>query len=165
MNRLLASVAILLLLGFTAGCGPKITTLQRKEAASLVSEAQFASTMRDWARAEELMAKAVKLCPDNGEYWLNLGSFRRRLDNLNGARSAYESAVKAYGATYKLDPRNPQPLMQQIYIYSLLGKPKEAVKVLKRAHADHADKPGVISFTEETIERLRQEQSFKDLAL
>ncbi len=165
MNRLLATVAILLLLGLNAGCGPKITPHQRKEAASLVSEAQFASTMRDWARAEDLMAKATKLCPDNGEYWLNLGSFRRRLDNLNGARSAYESAVKAFDATYKLDPRNPQPLMQQIYIYSLLGKPKDALKVLKRAHMDHADKPGVMAFTEETIDRLRQDPGFKVLAL
>jgi tetratricopeptide (TPR) repeat protein len=165
MKRLLATVAVLLLLGFSAGCGPKITPHQRKEAASLVSEAQFASTLRDWARAEELMAKATKLCPDNGEYWLNLGSVRRRLDNLNGARSAYESAAKAFGATYKLDPRNPQPLMQQIYIYSLLGKPKEALKILKIAHEDHPDNPGVTGFTEETIERLRQEQSFKELAL
>lgn len=165
MNRFLTIVVVLLLLGFTAGCGPKITPHQRKEAANLASEAQFASTMRDWARAEELMTKATKLCPDNGDYWLNLGSVRRRLDNLKGARSAYESAVKAFDATYKLDPRNPQPLMQQIYIYSLLGQSKDALKVLKRAHEDHADKSGVLSFTEETIERLRQDPSFKELAL
>jgi len=165
MNRLRTTVVVLLLLGFTAGCGPKITPLQRKEAANLVSEAQFASTMRDWARAEGLMAKATALCPDNGEYLLNLGSFRRRLDDLKGARSAYEAAAKAYGATYKLDPRNPQPLMQQIYVYSLLGKPKDALKALKRVHDDHGDKPAVRDFTEEHLERLRQDAGFKELAL
>ncbi len=165
MNRFLTTVVVLLLLGFTAGCGPNITPLQRKEAANFVSEAQFATTMRDWARAEELMAKATKLCPDNGEYWLNLGSVRRRLDNLNGARSAYESAVKAFDATYKHDPRNPQPLMQQIYVYSLLGQPKDALKALKRAHEDHSDKAAVRDFTEEHLERLRQDPGFKELAL
>lgn len=165
MKRLLATVVVLLLLGLTAGCGPKITPLQRKEAASFESEAQFASTMRDWARAEELMAKATALCPDNGEYWLNLGSFRRRLDNLNGARSAYESAVKAYGAAYKANPSNPQPLMQQIYVYSLLGKPKDALKALRQVHEDHSDKSGVRNFTEENLERMREDPGFKALAL
>jgi tetratricopeptide (TPR) repeat protein len=148
-----------------AACAPKISTLQRKEAANLVSEAQFATTMRDWKRAEELLAKATTLCPDNGEYWLNLGSIRRRLDNLAGARADYERALKAYGAAYKADPKDPQPLMQQIYVFELLGRPKDALKTLRRAQADHGTNPGVKNFTEQSLQRLREDPSFKALAL
>ena len=72
-----ASAALLL----AAGCKPKtkaITSLERKEAANLVSEARFAITLRDDARAEGLLAQAAQLCPDTGDYWLNLGMTRRR---------------------------------------------------------------------------------------
>ena len=164
MSRLIAPL-LLCLLVFATGCGPKITSLQRKEAANLVSEAQFATTMRDWARAEELLAKATQLCPDNGEYWLNLGSVRRRLDNLAGARKAYEHAARAYGEAYKADGKDPQPLMQQIYTYSLLGRHKDAVRALERVHADHGGDPGVKSFTEQSLERMREDPAFKALAL
>lgn len=159
----LLSLATLVL---CTGCGPKITPIQRKEAASLVSEAQFALTLRDWARAEELMRKATELCPDNAEYWMNLGITRRRQDNLAGARKAYEKAAEAYGAAYKAgDAKDPQPLMQQVYVYSLLGQSKNAQKALKQARADHANNPGVRNFTDQTLERMLTEPGFKALAL
>jgi tetratricopeptide (TPR) repeat protein len=164
MSRLIAPL-LLCLLVFATGCGPKITSLQRKEAANLVSEAQFATTMRDWARAEELLAKATQLCPDNGEYWLNLGSVRRRLDNLSGARKAYEQAAAAYGDAYKADPKDPQPLMQQVYVYSLLQQEKKALKALERAQQDHSANPNVRNFTPETLTRMREDPGFKDLAI
>ncbi len=165
MKHLFALLSLVTLLGCT-GCGPKITPIQRKEAANLVSEAQFALTLRDWTRAEELLRKATELCPDNAEYWLNLGMARRRSDNLSGARKAYESAAKAYGAAYKAStPKDPQMLMQQVYVYSLLGQPKNAQKILKQAHADHADIPSVRNFTEQTLERMISDPGFKALAL
>ena len=87
-----------LVLSSLTGCGRKeITVLQRKEAANLASEAQFASTLRDYARAEGLYAKAAELCPDNGEYWVVLGVTRKRLKDNSGAKKAYENAVDAYG--------------------------------------------------------------------
>lgn len=159
---------VLLLLALSvlaAGCGPKVSPLQRKEAANLVSEAQFATTLRDWTRAEELLAKATALCPDNGEYWLNLGSVRRRLDNTAGARKAYEQAASAYEDAYKADPKDPQPLMQQIYVYALLNQEKKALKVLERAQKEHGDNPGVRSFTAESLKRIQADPNFKELAI
>src|SRR5688500_11319136 len=99
LMSLLALVAL-------AGCKPKpedITPLQRKEAASLMSEAEFAMTLRDYTRAEPLFEKAAKLCPDDGEYWLGLGVTRRRLGNLPGAKAVYEKARSAYGDEFKRD--------------------------------------------------------------
>jgi tetratricopeptide (TPR) repeat protein len=164
MSRLIAPLLIVLL-ALATGCGPKITPLQRKEAANLVSEAQFATTLRDWTRAEELLAKATSLCPDSGEYWLNLGSVRRRLDNTSGARKAYEQAAAAYGDAYESDPKDPQPLMQQVYVYSLLNQEKKALKALERAQRDHSANPNVRNFTPETLTRMREDPGFKELAI
>src|ERR1700709_2734750 len=76
--------------GLTAGCGRKeITSTQRKEAANLASEAQFALTLRDYARAEPLMAKATEVCGDSSQYWQTLGMVRRKLGNRSGAKDAY----------------------------------------------------------------------------
>ena len=65
MKRSLFFLAVALVLGATA-CKPKvktseITSLQRKEAATLVSEAEFAMQIRDLPRAEGLFAKATAL--------------------------------------------------------------------------------------------------------
>jgi len=56
-----------------------------------VSEANFAVTIREWSRAEGLYTKAVKICPDSGDYWLDLGVVRMHLNDRGGARSAYKS--------------------------------------------------------------------------
>jgi Flp pilus assembly protein TadD len=161
MSRLLAAAtASVLLLAFTACAkkAPEITSLQRKEAASLVSEAEFALAMRDFGRAEELYAKATALCPDDGSYWLDLGALRRRADKRDGARQAYTAA-------YKADRKNPQPLLQQIYVEALLGNTKTALKLLKQAQADHGDNPGVKKLTPEAFDRMIADPGFKAQAL
>lgn len=139
------SLALLLVLTFTiTACSkkaPEISSLQRKEAASLVSEAEFALALRDRARAEELLTKATALCPDDGAYWLDLGSVRRGLENKDGARQAYTAAAKAYAAAYKADRMDLQSLLQQIYTEALLGNTKTVQKLLKQAVADHPDNP------------------------
>ncbi len=168
MSRLLAAAtATVLLLAFTACArkAPEITSLQRKEAASLVSEAEFALAMRDFGRAEELYAKATALCPDDGSYWLDLGALRRRADKRDGARQAYTEAAKAYAAAYKADRKNPQPLLQQIYVEALLGNTKTALKLLKQAQADHGDNPGVKKLTPEAFDRMIADPGFKAQAL
>lgn len=167
MSRLLP--AILLVFAFTVSAcskkAPEITSLQRKEAANLVSEAQFALALRDQARAEALLAKATALCPDNGAYWLDLGSIRRGLENRDGARQAYTEAAKAYAAAYKADRKELQPLLQQIYVESLLGNTKVAQKLLKQAVADHAGNPAVKGLTPQWLESMLADPNFKALAL
>ena len=96
-TRVFFSLAVVVLCG-TPGCSPKskeITSLQRKEAATLDSEAQFALQLKDLARAEGLIAKAADLCPDTGKYWVDLGSIRVRLGKKDAARTAYQGALKA----------------------------------------------------------------------
>lgn len=98
-----------------AGCGlgkNKITDLQRKEAAHLASEAEFAMTLRDYARAEGTLAKVVELCPDTGPYWMNLGTARIRLGNRGGAKEAYQSALRAFAAAADLNKDRSGPVFE-----------------------------------------------------
>lgn len=168
MKSILVLFATLAVLA-VGGCKPKaadISPLQRKQAASLVSEAQFAMTMRDHARAEPLFAEAAKLCPDEGEYWLGLGVTRRRLGNVSGAKDAYEKARSAYSDAYALDPNRTDALLQEMYVLALLGRPDDATKRLEKAQKKDPSNARLKSFTEEKqIEKLLAEPSFKEISL
>lgn len=151
------------------GCKPKaknIPPVQRKEAATLVSEAQFAMTIRDFARAEPLLDKAAKLCPDVGDYWLNLGVVRRRLDDKSGAKSAFESALHAFQDAYKIDAKQSDALLKQIYVLALLGRPDEARRTLEKARKNAPEDPAIRTFAERNeLDQLLQDPSFKEVAL
>ena len=168
MKRLPLFLLALALLA-TVGCKPKakdIPPLQRKEAASLASEAQFAAMMRDHARAEPLLVKATKLCPDNGEYWVNLGISRKHLGNTSGAKSAYESARKAYGDAYEIDPTRPEPLLQEFYVMALLGKADEARKLQEKALKRNPTDARLRAFVEsKQLDRMLADPNFKEMAL
>jgi tetratricopeptide (TPR) repeat protein len=152
-----------------AGCKPKpedITPLQRKEAASLVSEAQFAMTLRDYARAEPLFEKAAKLCPDDGGYWLGLGVTRRRMGNQAGAKAAYEKARSAYQDSFERDTKDSDALLQEVYVLALLGRVDDANKVMEKARKKDPENPRFRSFSEnKQMDRLLVEPSFKEIAL
>jgi len=126
----------------------QITKLERVEAANMVSEANFAVTVKEWARAEGLYAKAAALCPDAGDYWLNLGLVRMRLGNRDGARSAYKEAVSAYKEAAELDPANSQAVVRRIYVLVVLGRADEARSVLEKARAKNPGDRVLRSFSE-----------------
>jgi tetratricopeptide (TPR) repeat protein len=164
VSRLLAVVMLLV----SAACHPKakdITPLQRKAAANLESEAQFAVTLRDYARAEQLYAQAAGLCPDNPSYWVNLGICRRRLDQRAGAKQAYEAALGAYRDAYARDAKDPQPLIEQIYVLALLGRQDDARAVLQKVRAAHGNEPGVGNFTNQTLDQMLADPGFRETAL
>ncbi len=161
----LLAVAVLVL----GGCKPKpaeITSLQRKEAANLVSEAQFAMTLRDYARAEGLLAKATALEFDNGNYWVSLGSMRVRLGQRPAAKKAYESALNAFEAAYKLDPKVPQPYLQQVYALALLGRVDVARDLLATIEKKHPGDPAVRAFVQgKQLEAMLNSALFKEISL
>lgn len=162
-----------LLVGFVllagAGCKPKaknIPPLQRKEAASLVSEAQFAVVMRDLARAEPLYDKATKLCPDNGDYWLALGITRRRMSNTAGTKSAYEKARAAFHDAFEIDRNQVDALLQEVYVLCLMGRVDEARTTVAKARKKDPTNSQLRAFEEgKQIERLTQDPGFREQAL
>jgi tetratricopeptide (TPR) repeat protein len=168
MKRALFPVlAALLLAGL--GCGPskskEVSSLQRKEAATLVSEAEFALSVRDLPRAEGLYAKAAALCPDEGEYWLALGSVRVKQGNRGAARGAYKSALAAYEKA-SADGKDTQPVLQHIYVLALLGRADEARTALDRAQKKFPADRDVRTFAEgKQLERMLADPRFKEIAL
>ena len=155
------------LLVLVSGCTKKIevTSLQRKEAAALVSEAEVAITIRDFPRAETLMQQAVKLCPDNGSYALSLGNILVKTGKKPEAKKVFSSALQAYQAAYKADPTDGSLLMRQMYVQALLGQGDEARKLLRKAKDKHPKNSEVSGFSENALEQMLADPGFKAMAL
>ncbi|HSI07407.1 MAG TPA: tetratricopeptide repeat protein [Rariglobus sp.] len=137
-SPLIVVCAVLLL---TSGCSKKpkeVPAAVKAEAAMLISEAQFASSIREYPRAQELVERAIKLRDDVPEYWVTLGMARRKQENKDGARKAYEKALGLHKARYK-EEKNPEELGQQAFVLALLGRTDEALKVLDQGLKDHPD--------------------------
>lgn len=154
------------------GCGPakksQITELQRKEAAHHASEAQFALTLRDYARAEASLAKAVALAPDDGRLWVNLGAARVRLGNRDGAKQAYQGALKAYEADAKDEKfkTDPEPWLRQAYVLALLGRSADAQNVVSKTAENFPGHRAVRRFIEDKeLDRLSSDPAFREMAL
>jgi tetratricopeptide (TPR) repeat protein len=155
-TRVFFSLAVVVLCG-TPGCSPtskEITSLQRKEAAALDSEAQFALQLKDLARAEGL----------------DLGSIRVRLGKKDAARTAYQGALQAYeGAAANAkagEAPDPGPWLQQVYVLALLGRVDDARSVLAKAQKKFPESRAVRSFVEgKQIDKMIADPSFKLIAL
>lgn len=157
----------------SAGCGAKkqppkkeITELQRKEAAHLASEADFAITVRQWERAEGLLAKAAELCPDTPEYWITLGTVRVRHGNRSGAKSAYETALAVYETDAGESATDSEPWLQQVYVLALLGRVDDARARLDKAAKQFPNDRAVRAFIEQKrLDAIVADPTFKQIAL
>lgn len=167
MKRLLpfSLVALVLL----AACKPRVreaTPLQQKQAANLVSEAQFALGLRDYARAEPLYAQATDLVPAEPNYWVSLGSARVHLGNKAGAKKAYEGALDAVDAAIAKDGKASEPRLQRVYVLALLGRADDARSALAKAQRDLPDDRAIRGFAEsKQLDQLLADPGFKAIAL
>jgi len=98
----------------------------------LASEAQFAINVRDWARAEGLLAKTVTLVPD-ADYWIALGSSRVRIGNKAGAKEAYQKALRAFEDEAAVDEKRVEPWLGQITVLALLGRTADSRAAVTKA--------------------------------
>jgi tetratricopeptide (TPR) repeat protein len=155
------------ILGLALGCSQQkeVTERDRKEAAYLASEAQFAVTVREWARAEGLLAKAVKVAP-TGDYWLSLGATRLRLNDRKGAREAYQAALKAFAFDSARKNSVAEPWVKQAYVLALLGRHDESRALLAKAAKLFPKDAKVRALTDsKEFEKMVSSQNFKDMAL
>ena len=167
MKWLSPCLALAIALSASVGCAKKeASPLQRKEAAHLVSEAQFAATVRDFARAENLLDQATKLVPDTGPYWLSLGSMRVRLGQKDSARTAYKSALVAFEAAANKDPKDTDAAIQQVYVLALLGRVDDARKRQEKLLSRYPDNHEVRAFVEQKrLDQLLNDPVYKQSAL
>lgn len=174
LNRL-GKFFLLPLLAFAValtGCKDKpaepvpVTRVMRAEAANLVSEAEFAMQLRDFARAEPLLAKAVEVTPDDADYWVLLGNVRRRLGQTDGARTAYRRALAAYESDYSKDATDVGALLQRIYVHALLGEVPQARTLLEQAAKDHPTDRDIQGFVRARgLDQMLADPAFKETAL
>jgi Flp pilus assembly protein TadD len=149
-----------------AGCRAKeISSTDRKEAANIVSEAQFAVTLKDWPRAEGLYVKATALCPDEGESWLGLGVVRMRMHNPGGAKDAYKSALSAYTDDIKRDPANTLPVIRSASVLVILGRLDDAKSLVEHAYAKNPGDRRLKEFVEaKALDRIAADPGLKEVS-
>lgn len=154
---------------FFAGCEQKpveVTRQMQTEVANLMSEVEFALQLRDFARAEPLLVKAVGIIPDAGDHWILLGTTRKQLQNTSGARDAYRQALAAFERAAKRAPDSGEPRLQQVYVYALLGQVDQARKQLERAAKDLPNDREVQEFVRaNALDRILADPNFKAGAL
>ncbi len=164
----LVTVAILGV-GLLAGCGPKrkeISDRERKEAAHLASEAQFALSLKDYARTEGLLAKATELTPDAGPLWISLGSARMRQGKKEAAKTAYLGALKAYELELAEKPEHAESWLKKVYVLALLGRQDEARSFLEKTAKKFPETRNVRQFIDgKQFDRMLADPIFKDIAL
>jgi tetratricopeptide (TPR) repeat protein len=150
------------------GCAKKkeVSTIDRKKAESWVSEAQFALTIRDYPRAEGLYVQATAACPDDGGYWVGLGTTRARQGQRDGARAAYQSALRVYEAKLGNSKTDSEAALQQVYVLALLGRVDEARSLQTKLQARFPDNREVRLFVEnKQLDRMLTDPRFKEIAL
>jgi Flp pilus assembly protein TadD len=156
------------------GCGDKADTAakaeptkaQRAEVAMLLSEAEFAVQLRDHARAEPLLAKAVTIVGDNPDHWIMLGATRRRLGNTDGARQAYRSALTVLESEYKKTPADGGLVLEQVYVHALLGQAEQARSLLEKSAKTHAEDAALQQFIRSKgLDQMMADRAFKEIAL
>lgn len=172
MKLLRSSLVFLLAVFLVAGCAKKkkeITSLDRKKAENVVSEAQFAMTLKDYQRAAGLFDQATTLCPDNGQYWVGLGSNKMKLGERDAARKAYSQALTAFQDAEKAknsDAPASAAALQQVYVLALLGRTDDARELQTKLLTRYPNDPAVKGFVEgKQLDRLVGNPQFKALAL
>jgi Flp pilus assembly protein TadD len=158
----LAAVAMLSL----AGCRAKeITKEQRDQALLDASDADFAVTIHDLPRAEDMFTKALALCPDEGDLWLKLGVVRMQEKNPDGARAAYKSALSAFKDASKAHPSDSALVVKRAYILVILGRADEARSLTEDAAAKAPDDSRLQRFVEvKGVDKMLADPAVKQLS-
>ena len=151
------------------GCKPQaasITPTHRKEAANLVSEAQFAMSIRDYARAERLLTQATVLEFDHGNSWVSLGAMRVRLGQRPAAKKAYESALHAFEDAANATPAAPEISLQQVSVLALLGRTSDARALLVKIEKKHGSNAVIRAFVKDRqLDAMLSSPMFKEVGL
>ena len=168
MKRLFTVFICVTTLALAAGCTKKLKEVDpqaEKEAKLLMSEAQFAMSIREYPRAEELIRRSIKLTDEVPEYWVSLGMTLRKQDNKDEARKAYKRALELHTLRYEIS-KKPEELAQQAFVLGLLGKTDDALKVLEKGLKEYPDSPVMKKMADPRgLPSTFKNQQFKDLTV
>jgi hypothetical protein len=104
--------------------------------------------------------------PDNGAYWITLGSVRKKLGNSSGAKSAYQSALRAFESRAKKSSTDSDPVLKQIYVLALLGRADDGRALSqKMAKQFPTDRSVRIFMEDKQFDQMLADPGFKEMAL
>lgn len=123
-SKLICSLSIIfsfLILPYSAALEIKAQTSVTFE--ELVDSAELYSSLKKWNKAEEMTIKALQLKPANKMNWLlwsNLAEIREKLDDIDGALTAYNIGLS-------LQPSSPKMRMGRAAVLMEVGRSEEAI--------------------------------------
>ena len=168
LTRIRMVLTAALVLALVAGCAPRrklATERERKEAELHASEARFALSVKEWARAEGLFLKAAQSSPE-GDYYLSLGSTRMRLGKRAEAKEAYQDALRAYEDDAAREATKSEPWIKQAYVLAVLGRMDDARAIIAKAAKRFPNDAKVRAVLDpKGFEQLISGQNFKEAAL
>ncbi len=82
--------------------------------------------------AERQIHKALKVDPENSEYWFMLGEIKNAQHDIN-------KALEAYDRTIELDPNDYEAWLAKSGIFFNPKKPSEAIEILQQAYRFNYD--------------------------
>lgn len=168
MGKLTLVCVTALMLALT-GCKPgapkQLSKAEIAELGELVTEAQFATMVREHDRAESRLRRAVEIDPDSSVNWLQLGYACRRQQKLDEAKKAYKKALSVREKDFRRN-KTAQTLLSQTEVLCLLGREKDARSVQAQAEKKFGSEPMVKAFSQQKmIDRWLADPSFRELAL
>jgi Flp pilus assembly protein TadD len=163
LGILAGAILILTLAGGCGGAQKRATDAERKQAALLASEGQFALTLKDWPRAEASFLKAAQISPE-GEYFLSLGAARVRLGRKAEAKAAYQDALRAFEAEADREPKLAGPWLKEAFVLAVLGRADDSRALIAKAAKRFPNDPQVRALAEpKGFEKMMASANFKDL--
>ncbi|MBV8306071.1 MAG: tetratricopeptide repeat protein [Gammaproteobacteria bacterium] len=130
---LLASAAVLVLLGSLPGCGGPDS---RRASHMARGREYMASGKLDKARVE--FANALQISPNDVEARYLTGLVAERLGDFRAAAAAYQGTIEA-------DPKHVQGRARLARLYELAGRPHQALELLEPAMREHPDDPQLLT--------------------
>jgi len=111
---------------------------------------------RESAQAFE---NALQLNNRDARVWRNLGDAYFWLPEREKAASAYERALELLNGQLRVNPRDAEVTIELALCNAMLGKPKEALELARRAHTLSPADPEILFRTAEIYEQSRDHEA------
>ena len=106
-----------------------------------------------YSEAAQMYEKALQLNDRDARVWRNLGdAYYWAPNERDKATAAYQHAAQLLIAQLKINPQDPSLLTELALCQSMLGKPVEAVELVRRARERSASDPEIFFRTAEIYE-------------
>jgi len=95
----------------------------------------YYNTQREFAKAEEILKKAIEINPRREEAYFELGVYYKEQRKFDKAEGVYKKIIEMYKKDLETNPDNHKACGFLAYCYEELGKHKLAEEYLKKANS------------------------------